>query len=72
MTGASLAAQHGRKVAAPSSQVKQRRSEPDRRRVLQRDYTTLVAQEDFAAYLSSLRKRYKVEINQAALESKER
>lgn len=42
----------------------------DRRRVLQRDYTTLVAQEDFAAYLSSLRKRYKVEINKAALEAK--
>lgn len=42
----------------------------DRRRVLQRDYTTLVAQEDFAAYLSSLRKRYKVEINKPALEAK--
>ncbi len=42
----------------------------DRRRVLQRDYTTLVAQEDFAAYLSSLRKRYKVEINKPALDAR--
>lgn len=44
----------------------------DRRRVLQSEYTALVAQEDFAAYLSGLRQRAKIEINQAALESKER
>jgi len=46
--------------------------DPDKRRVLQADYATIVAQEDFAAYLGGLRKRYKVEINQALLESKDR
>jgi peptidyl-prolyl cis-trans isomerase D len=42
-----------------------------KKRVLQSEYTALVAQEDFAAYLSGLRQRYKVEINKAAIESKE-
>ncbi|MBI2305739.1 MAG: SurA N-terminal domain-containing protein [Rhodocyclales bacterium] len=44
----------------------------DKRRVLQSEYTALVAQEDFAAYLSGLRQRAKIEINKAALESKDR
>lgn len=44
----------------------------EKRRALQRDYTRLLAQEDFAAYLASLRKRYKVEVNTSVLESKER
>ncbi len=44
----------------------------DKRRVLQRDYTAIAAQEDFAAYLAGLRQRYKIEIHQNALNSKER
>lgn len=41
-------------------------------KVLQREYSTLTAQEDFAAYLATLRARYKIDINKAALEGKER
>lgn len=48
------------------------RVDADKRRVLQRDYTAMLAQEDFAAYLAGLRQRYKVEINKAVLEAKER
>ena len=44
----------------------------DKRRVLQRDYENMTAQEDFAAYLAGLRQRYKVEINKSVLEAKER
>ena len=44
----------------------------DKRRVLQRDYENMTAQEDFTAYLTGLRQRYKVEINKAVLENKER
>ena len=44
----------------------------NQRKVLQSEYSTIVAQEDFAAYLTALRARYKVEINKSALESKER
>lgn len=44
----------------------------DKRRVLQRDYENMTAQEDFTAYLTGLRQRYKVEINKALLENKER
>jgi hypothetical protein len=36
---------------------------------LQREYGTIVGQEDFAAYLSGLRPRYKIDINKSALES---
>lgn len=36
------------------------------------EYASIVAQEDLAAYLSSLRQRYKISINKTALESKER
>ncbi|HET7775077.1 MAG TPA: SurA N-terminal domain-containing protein [Azospira sp.] len=50
------------KVSQPSS------LDEGKRKVLQKEYTTLVAQEDFAAYLAGLRARYKVEINKAALE----
>ena len=42
------------------------------RKVLQRQYSTLSAQEDFAAYLGALRARYKIDINKSALESKDR
>lgn len=42
----------------------------NQRKVLQSEYGTIVAQEDFAAYLTALRARYKVEINKASLESK--
>ena len=44
----------------------------DKRRVLQRDYENMTAQEDFTAYLTGLRQRYKVEINKAVVENKER
>lgn len=44
----------------------------NKRRVLQREYTTLTAQEDFAAYLAGLRQRYKIDVNKSALETKER
>ncbi|MBK8524356.1 MAG: SurA N-terminal domain-containing protein [Betaproteobacteria bacterium] len=43
-----------------------------KQRVLQNDYTAMAAQEDFAAYLAGLRQRYKVEINKAVVESKDR
>ncbi len=46
--------------------------DPDKRRALQADYTAIVAQEDFAAYLAGLRKRYKVEVNTGALVERER
>lgn len=55
------------KVSQPSS------LDEGKRKVLQKEYTSLVAQEDFAAYLAGLRARYKVEVNKAALEdSKDR
>lgn len=41
-------------------------------KVLQREYSTLTAQEDFAAYLAALRARYKIDVNKAALETRER
>lgn len=43
-----------------------------RKQALLRQLGTLVAQEDIQLYLAALRARYKVEINQAALEVKER
>ena len=42
------------------------------RRQLQADYGSVVAKHDLSAYLAALRSRYKVEINQAALDVKER
>ncbi|MBK8744547.1 SurA N-terminal domain-containing protein [Propionivibrio sp.] len=52
-------------------------SQPDsvevaKRQQLQREYTTIVAQEDLSAFLVGLRSRYKIDINKAALEPKER
>jgi peptidyl-prolyl cis-trans isomerase D len=44
----------------------------NQRKLLQREYSTMTAQEDFAAYLAVLHARYKIDINKAALESKER
>ncbi|HRL77003.1 MAG TPA: SurA N-terminal domain-containing protein [Candidatus Accumulibacter phosphatis] len=43
-----------------------------RRQALQREYGMILGQEDFAAYLAGLRQRYKIDINKAALERKER
>ena len=43
-----------------------------RRQALQRDYQTILGQEDFAAYLAGLRMRYKIDINKSALDRKER
>ena len=42
------------------------------RKAIQREYGTILGQEDFTAYLAGLRQRYKIDINNAALESKER
>ncbi|MCM8594838.1 SurA N-terminal domain-containing protein [Accumulibacter sp.] len=42
------------------------------RRALQRQYDTILGQEDFSAYLASLRQRYRIDVNKALLESKER
>jgi peptidyl-prolyl cis-trans isomerase D len=43
-----------------------------RREALKREYSTVLGQEDFAAYLAGLRSRYKIDINQSALDSKQR
>ncbi|MBE2257596.1 MAG: SurA N-terminal domain-containing protein [Rhodobacteraceae bacterium] len=43
-----------------------------RRQALQREIATVLGQEDFTAYLAGLRMRYKIDVNQAALDSKER
>ena len=43
-----------------------------KRKSLRDEYTAIVAQQDAAAYLSSLRQRYKIEINTSLLESRER
>ncbi len=42
------------------------------RQALQREYAQILGQEDFAAYLAGLRQRYRIDINKAALERKER
>ena len=44
----------------------------DQRKSLQSELAAILAQEEFSAYLNALRTRYKVEINKALLESKER
>ncbi len=41
-------------------------------KALRTEYVSIVAQEDLSAYLSSLRSRYKIDINKAALEPRER
>ncbi|MFZ4539325.1 SurA N-terminal domain-containing protein [Propionivibrio sp.] len=43
-----------------------------KRKGLQSEYAAIVAQEDLSAYLAGLRKRYKININNAALETRER
>ncbi|MBI4741641.1 MAG: SurA N-terminal domain-containing protein [Betaproteobacteria bacterium] len=48
------------------------KTDDNQRKVLQREYSTMAAQEDFGAYLAALRARYKIEINKSALETKER
>ena len=42
------------------------------RQLLQSEYGSIAAQEDFAAYLAALRARHKVEINKSAVENKDR
>lgn len=42
------------------------------RKNLQRQFDSIIAQEDLSAYLTSLRSRYKISINQSLLETKER
>ena len=41
-------------------------------KALRTEYASIIAQEDLSAYLSSLRSRYKIDINKAALEPKDR
>lgn len=41
-------------------------------KALRAEYGSIVAQEDLSAYLSSLRARYKIDVNKAALEPKDR
>lgn len=48
------------------------KADENQRKVLQREYSTIAAQEDFGAYLAALRARYKIEINKSAVEAKER
>jgi peptidyl-prolyl cis-trans isomerase D len=48
------------------------KADENQRKVLQREYSTITAQEDFSAYLTTLRARYTIEINKSALETKER
>lgn len=54
------------KVSAP-----EKLDEP-RRNALQDEYAHILAQEELSAYLNALRARYKIDINKAALESRER
>ena len=54
------------KVAQPE------KLEDAKRKAIRDEYTTIVAQQDVAAYLSSLRQRYKIEVNTGLLESRER
>jgi len=44
----------------------------EKRKSLQNEYGTIVAKEDLAAYLASLRARYKIDINKSKLEAKDR
>lgn len=44
----------------------------EKRKSIRDEYTTIVAQQDVAAYMASLRQRYKIEINTGLLESRER
>jgi len=46
--------------------------DPGKRKGLQAEYGSIVAQEDLSAFMSGLRQRYKIEVNKAALESRER
>lgn len=48
------------------------KADSNRRQTLQREYATILGQEDFTAYLAGLRLQYKTDINKAALESRER
>jgi peptidyl-prolyl cis-trans isomerase D len=46
--------------------------EDQRGRALAQQYTRLVAEEEFAAWMATVKERYPVTINKAVLESKER
>ena len=41
-------------------------------KALRNEYANVVAQEDLSTYLSSLRSRYKIDVNKALLENRER
>ena len=47
-------------------------TDEQRRQAVRREYAALLGQEEFHAYLASLRTRYKIDINKAMLESKDR
>ena len=44
----------------------------EKRKSIRDEYTTIVAQQDVAAYMASLRQRYKIEINTGLVESRDR
>lgn len=46
--------------------------DPAKRKALQAEYSSIIAQEDLSAFLNALRLKYKVEVNKSALESRER
>jgi peptidyl-prolyl cis-trans isomerase D len=52
--------------------VRPEKTDENQLQAIKAEYARLLAQEDLAAYLSSLRSRYGVDINQALLESRER
>lgn len=55
------------------SQVTQpEKIDPKQLEALRNQYTEIVAQEDLSAYLSSLRARYKIDVNKSLLENRER
>ena len=47
-------------------------TDEQRRQAVRREYAALLGQEEFHAYLAGLRTRYKIDINKAMLESKDR
>ncbi|MDS4016319.1 MAG: peptidylprolyl isomerase, partial [Candidatus Accumulibacter sp.] len=47
-------------------------TDDQRRQAMRREHAALLGQEEFHAYLAGLRTRYKIDINKAVLESKDR
>jgi hypothetical protein len=52
--------------------VQAEKIDEDQLNTLKNGYERVVAQEDLTAYLSSLRSRYKIDINRSLLENQER